>query len=180
LMWQGNVTVKDLTEARASIEPLIMAKVFDGLTEDTLDELETSVQALEVLAAADGEAEYQVDPTLTGFHMLLANATGNPIYPIILKVLLEMTRRVVHLSTVHRDRLRTHAISHRRVVNALKERDLEAALRAMEEHMMEVGSRYASQAHTGTSFKNRTNVDQGVQRPKARQKSTKAPPDGNR
>jgi GntR family transcriptional regulator, transcriptional repressor for pyruvate dehydrogenase complex len=146
LMWQGNVTVENLTDARSSIEALIVTRAFRGLTKEALDRIEASVRELERVVAAGEETEYPVDPTLIDFHLLLADVTGNPIFPIILKVLHEMTKRVMHPSTVNIDRLAMHAASHRAVVDALKGGDLGKALQAMENHMTEVGNRYVSEA----------------------------------
>jgi GntR family transcriptional regulator, transcriptional repressor for pyruvate dehydrogenase complex len=141
LMWQGDVSIADLTDARSSIETLVLTKAFQGLSEETLRILEASVQNLENLAAAGEQDEYPVDPTLTDFHLLLAQATDNPIFPIILKVLLEMTKRVMTPATVDINRLREHAVSHRAVVIALRRGDLNEALHAMEHHMLTVRNR---------------------------------------
>jgi GntR family transcriptional regulator, transcriptional repressor for pyruvate dehydrogenase complex len=139
LMWQGDVSVEDLTDARSSIETLVLTKAFHALTEESLRTLEASVQELENLAATcERDVYHPVDPTLTDFHMLLAEATKNPIFPIILKVLLEMTKRVMKPAKVGVDRLRVHAASHRAVVTAFEKGDLKEALRAMEDHMLGV------------------------------------------
>jgi GntR family transcriptional regulator, transcriptional repressor for pyruvate dehydrogenase complex len=141
LMWQGDVSTEDLTDARSSIETLILTKAFDCMTEEMLGTLDASVQGLENLLAAGERNEYPVDPTLTDFHMLLAEATNNPIFPIILKVLLEMTKRVMTPAKVGIDRLREHVISHRAVVTALRRGDLNAAHHAMKDHMIVVSNR---------------------------------------
>jgi len=141
LMWQGDVTVEDLTDARSSIETLILRKAFDNLTEDSLRALEASVQKLENLVSEKSQGEYPVDPTLTEFHMLLAEASKNPIFPIVLRVLLEMTMRVMRPAKVKAQRLREHVASHRVMVNALRDNDLTAALHAMEQHMVKVADR---------------------------------------
>ena len=144
LMWQGDVGIGHLTDARVAIENLVLRKAFDNMTEESLAILDASVRDLEDLLSSPNQTEYPVDPTLTDFHMLLANATGNPIFPIILKVLLEMTMRVMKPARVGVDRLREHANSHRAVVTALKNDDLAGALHAMEEHMIGVGHRRAA------------------------------------
>jgi DNA-binding FadR family transcriptional regulator len=141
LMWQGDVSIEDLTDARSSIETVILTKAFDCLTEETLQTLDASVQVLENLLTAGKRNEYPVDPTLTDFHMLLAEATNNPIFPIILKVLLEMTKRVMTPAKVGIDRLREHVVAHRAVVTALRRGDLNAAQYAMKDHMIVVSHR---------------------------------------
>jgi GntR family transcriptional regulator, transcriptional repressor for pyruvate dehydrogenase complex len=142
LMWQGDIGTGDLTDARSAIETVILTKAFHLMTDESMRALDESVHGLEELVASGEEGEYPVEPTLTEFHMLLARATTNPIFPIILKVLLEMTMRVMKPANANLDRLKRHAASHRAVVNAMKSGDLEAALAAMEGHMIEVGNRH--------------------------------------
>jgi GntR family transcriptional regulator, transcriptional repressor for pyruvate dehydrogenase complex len=143
LMWQGSVHVRDLTDVRSAIETLILQKAFKNLTESGLLALEASVQELETLVAEGRQQEYPVDPTLTNFHMVLAETTNNPIFPIILKVLMELTVRVMAPPNVGLERLKKHASSHRSVFDALRNRDLASGVRAMEEHLLEVENRYA-------------------------------------
>jgi GntR family transcriptional regulator, transcriptional repressor for pyruvate dehydrogenase complex len=141
LMWQGDLSIENMTDARCSIETLILTKVFSNLTGETLQALEDSFQKLENLIAEGKEDEYPIDPTLTEFHLLLARSTGNPIFPIILKVLIEMTKRVMQPATVGLDRLREHTASHRAILDALKAGDLKATLHAMEDHLATVRNR---------------------------------------
>jgi GntR family transcriptional regulator, transcriptional repressor for pyruvate dehydrogenase complex len=142
LMWQGDIGIPDLTDARSAVEAVILTKAFHHMTDENMRALEESVRGLEELVASGEEGDYPVEPTLTDFHMLLARATTNPIFPIILKVLLEMTMRVMKPAEANMDRLKRHTVSHRAVVNAIKSGDLEAALAAMEGHLVEVGNRY--------------------------------------
>lgn len=143
LMWQGSVRVRDLTDVRSAIETLILEKAYCNLTEDGLLGLEASVQELETLVAKGRQQEHPVDPTLMNFHMMLARATNNPIFPIILKVLMEMTVRVMAPPSVGVERLKEHASSHRSVFDDLRNRDLAGAVAALEEHRLEVQNRYA-------------------------------------
>jgi GntR family transcriptional repressor for pyruvate dehydrogenase complex len=143
LMWQGNVRVRDLTEARSAIETLILKRAFNSMTEDDMLALEASVRELETIVAAGELQEYPIDPTLTSFHMTLARSTNNPIFPIILRVLMELTVRVMTPPSVGLERLKKHALSHRSVFDALRNHDIAGAVRAMEEHMLEVENRHA-------------------------------------
>jgi GntR family transcriptional regulator, transcriptional repressor for pyruvate dehydrogenase complex len=143
LMWQGDVRVRDMTDARSAVETLILEKAFHNMTEDDILALAGFVEELETLVAGGGQREFPVDPTLTNFHLAIARATKNPIFLIILKVLMELTTRVMTPATVGVERLRKHALSHRLIFDALKKRDLQGAMRAMQDHMLEVENRYA-------------------------------------
>jgi GntR family transcriptional regulator, transcriptional repressor for pyruvate dehydrogenase complex len=156
LMWQGDVSIEHLTDARSAIEALVVRKAFDSMTEESIAILDSSVRDLEDLLLSASRAEYPVDPTLTDFHMLLAEATGNPIFPIILKVLLEMTMRVMKPATVGIDRLEEHVVSHREVVTALKNGDLAGALHALEKHMIGVSRRHVAGGKTRKTARKKT------------------------
>src|SRR5208283_3417634 len=99
------------------------------LAPDSLLALESSVRELEALVSEGQQKEYPVDPILTEFHMLLAESTGNPVFPIILKVLTQVTVRVMVPATVNLERLKEHASSHRSIFNALKQGNVDGALR---------------------------------------------------
>jgi GntR family transcriptional regulator, transcriptional repressor for pyruvate dehydrogenase complex len=165
LMWQGRVTIEDLTDARSSIEALIVTKAFRRLTKETFGKLNGSVLELERLVTAREKTEYPVDGILIDFHLLLAEVTGNPIFPIILEVLHEMTKRVIHPSTVTIDRLMMHAASHRAVLDALEDGDLGRALQAMENHMTEVGDRYVREARRAKAKKGQITTNATVATP---------------
>jgi GntR family transcriptional regulator, transcriptional repressor for pyruvate dehydrogenase complex len=145
LMWQGDIFIRDVTDARSAVESLILRKAFENLTEESLLALERSVQELEILAAEGRQETYSVDPTLTDFHLLLARTTNNPVFPIILKVLIEVAVRVMTPPTVGLERLRKHVTSHRLIVTALRKGDLEGAVRALEEHLVVIGNRQSDQ-----------------------------------
>jgi GntR family transcriptional regulator, transcriptional repressor for pyruvate dehydrogenase complex len=146
LLWQGDVRVEDVTDARSAIEQLILEKAFGALTEDGLLSLETSVKELEALVAEGKREEQPVHPTLTDFHLLLARLTNNPIFPIVLRVLLEVNLRVMEPAVVDLERLKKHAAAHRSIADALRAGELNTALRAMERHMKEVGDKRLNKA----------------------------------
>jgi GntR family transcriptional regulator, transcriptional repressor for pyruvate dehydrogenase complex len=141
LMWQENVAVRDVVDVRCGVEKIVLEKAFRNMTNENLITLEKSVGELETLVSEGQEKEYPVDPTLTEFHVLLAEFTGNPVFPIILKVLIQVAVRVLVPATVNLDRLKKHASSHRAIFEALKKADLDEAVRAVEKHMLEVGDR---------------------------------------
>jgi GntR family transcriptional regulator, transcriptional repressor for pyruvate dehydrogenase complex len=140
LVWQGDINVKDLTEARLDYERLILQKVFDRITPEEMMALEKCVQDLEALIVENREGDYPPEPTLTNFHIMLAQATKNPVFPIILRVLMNVTVKVLKPGRLNMKRLERHASYHRTIYEALKRRDLGAALKTIEAHMMEVAN----------------------------------------
>lgn len=138
LIWQGDINLRDLTEARLAVERIILEKAFERISEKELAGLQKCVLELEKLVAESLEEDYAPDPHLTSFHLKLAELTGNQIYPLLLHLMINVTRRVIEPPRVSIDRLRMHAVSHREIYEGLKRRDLSQALTAMEGHMTEV------------------------------------------
>jgi len=143
LMRQGNITLRQVSDARLAIERLVLDKAFDNISDDHLQALEKCVRDLEDLVKQERQEGYPVDPTVTGFHITLAQVTGNPVFEIILRVLIEVTARVLRPTRIDLERLKEHGSSHRSLYEALKNHDREQASRILEEHMLEVENLFA-------------------------------------
>jgi len=90
------------------------------------------------------------------FHMLLARASNNYIFVIIVEALLAVTADI-------RSRLNsgieldTEAVlGHERILQAIKERDSEKALAAMEKHLTENAVLKKAAVRAGTARRTRT------------------------
>ena len=142
LVWQGDINLRDLTEARLDIEKLILERAFDRITQDELEAIDQWVQELETLVAQGQEKDYPVEPTLTNFHIMLAHATKNPVFPIVLRALIDVTRKVIKPRRISVDRLKKHVSFYRSVHQALASRDFAVALQKLNEHMIEVKEQY--------------------------------------
>ena len=142
LVWQGDINLSDLTEARLDIEKLILERAFDRITQDELEAIDKWIQELETLIAEGQENDYPIEPTLTNFHIMLAHATKNPVFPIVLRALMDVTRRVIRVRTISVDRLKKHISFYRSVHQALKSRDFAVALQKLNEHMIAVKEQY--------------------------------------
>jgi DNA-binding FadR family transcriptional regulator len=143
LMRQGDISLRHLTDARLAIEKLVLDKAFDSISNDHLLALEKCVQDLEGLAKEERQEGYPVDPTVTSFHLMLGQITDNPVFEIILRVLIEVTARLLSPTNIDPERLKEHGLSHRSLYEALKNRDRDRGLRILEEHMLEVEGLFA-------------------------------------
>ena len=143
LMRQGDISLRQLTDARLAIEKLILDKVFDDISDDHLLALGKCVQELEGLVEEGRPEGYPVDPTLTAFHMMLASATDNPVFKIILSVLIEVSARLLRPSNTRLERLKKHAAFRRALYEAVKDGDRAGGMRLLEKHMLEIESEYA-------------------------------------
>jgi GntR family transcriptional regulator, transcriptional repressor for pyruvate dehydrogenase complex len=130
LLREGHL-MEDLIEVRRFLETAIAALAADRATPEHIQRLEQNLALLESLRELDRQIEADLQ-----FHNLLAEATGNPVFQILLKALegpmLESRKRTFPRSGVERS-----LAGHRNVLAALKRRDSNAARQAMLEHLSE-------------------------------------------
>ena len=131
-----NLSLKDLSEVRLLLEPYIAEKATLAITQEDLNRLEKLIKESEhaikndiVFESLKGEIE---------FHRIIASITGNPILMFILDFvenLLIDTKEILKpgkefSSKVLRD--------HKRIYNALLERDIKNVHEEMVKHIREV------------------------------------------
>ncbi|HEX2966633.1 MAG TPA: GntR family transcriptional regulator [Syntrophorhabdaceae bacterium] len=138
LIWQGDVNIADITEARIDVEKGILIRAFARITKQEIRAIDKWIGELEVLVSQGKQKRYPVIPTITKFHMMLADATHNTVFPVLLSVLVDVTGRTFNVHELSRSRLKTHIEFYRAVHRALMDKDLAAALKALNEHMIEV------------------------------------------
>jgi len=142
-------TFLQLFEARKIVEVGIASLAAQRITDGQIQELET-LQTRSVSSAGDYDAFLDVDLEL---HHIITNAAGNPFLKRFLtslsRISLASRKRTVTIPGVSRQA----AIDHKAIIAALKDRDPEAASRAMLTHLNNVEKSFLDQAGTG-SFTN--------------------------
>jgi len=119
----------DLVEVRRPLEAAIAALAAERALHGHLEHME---QALEELASARSMGR-RIEADLR-FHDLLAEATGNPIFPVLLRTLAGLMRRSRE-KTLARTGVERSLSGHRAILAAVKLHDSEAARQAMIEHL---------------------------------------------
>jgi GntR family transcriptional repressor for pyruvate dehydrogenase complex len=126
--------VANLNEVRTLLEPGIAALAAERVT---ASDLQTMEQAIEAMDAAMHDADVFAEADLE-FHLALANATQNPLIPILLDPIVDLLRE-------HRKRIflveggpQRGQHHHRRILAAVYERDPAAAREAMCDHLKQV------------------------------------------
>jgi GntR family transcriptional repressor for pyruvate dehydrogenase complex len=127
------ISVDELTAARIEIEKMVLKAVLARDDQDYIKALEESVAlAKELLNKKEEPFRENME-----FHMLLARASRNYIFVIMVEALLAVTADI-------RSRLRSGleldteaVIGHEKILHAMKRRDLQKALTAMEKHLTE-------------------------------------------
>jgi GntR family transcriptional regulator, transcriptional repressor for pyruvate dehydrogenase complex len=141
IVWRRNIRNEDLTEVRLMFEKGILHSAFNKITEDDLKILEKCIEELETVANRKKKGKIQASK-MANFHITLARTTRNPLYEILLDVLMNVTSKVINTKWIDIERLKKHMIFHKAILQGLKDHDLDMALKKMEEHMREVGQYY--------------------------------------
>jgi GntR family transcriptional regulator, transcriptional repressor for pyruvate dehydrogenase complex len=119
-----------LLEVRRQLETSIAALAAERATPEILEALEETIREL----AGPGSLEERIDADLR-FHALLAEATKNPVFGVLLEPLAHLMRlsRKVTLGRTGAERA---AGSHRKILEAVRRGDAEAARNAMLDHLV--------------------------------------------
>jgi GntR family transcriptional regulator, transcriptional repressor for pyruvate dehydrogenase complex len=144
LVSRNDIRLEDLTEVRLAVEKQILQSAFDKINDNDLEMLEKSIEEQEMIIKKKTRQDIPVYYELTNFHIILARATRNPVFEIILKVLMNVTVKVLNLKLTDVERLKKHLLFHKAIYKAIKERDLERAIEKIEGHMLEVAHQYSS------------------------------------
>ena len=122
-------SMENLMQVRWVLEVEVAALAAEHATKEHIARLESAVDEMR-----DGNTiERQVDSDVQ-FHRLLAEATGNPLFPILLKSLEDLLREFRRRTVIVRG-VRSGVGEHAAVLKAVRSRDPEAARAAMIRHM---------------------------------------------
>lgn len=126
-------------EARLALEIYLVAHACDHADDEDFLRLEA---ALAANSAAIGQAEAFI-ATDVGFHRVLTEMTGNPIFLAMHDAIVEwiIHERPLLLNTAANN-VRSHA-QHRAILDAIRARDLVGAIAAMRAHLGDSRARYS-------------------------------------
>jgi GntR family transcriptional repressor for pyruvate dehydrogenase complex len=130
-------TMRDVIEVRGLIEPALAALAAERITDEQLAELGEilSAQQAKVRAGAPyGEEDAR-------FHELIGQAARNELLVTMLAVIWDVLRSSREQWLQSNARAHASLDAHRRILAALRSRDVEAARAASAEHIHEVGQR---------------------------------------
>jgi GntR family transcriptional repressor for pyruvate dehydrogenase complex len=124
----------DLVEARMILEPDIAALAAERATTEQIDQLQGAVNAL---TAASGAVDAWASMD-TEFHNILAHASQNVVMPILLNSVIESLHDQRRSLLMLDGRLDITRDEHQRIIDAIAERQPEAAREAMRAHIERV------------------------------------------
>jgi DNA-binding FadR family transcriptional regulator len=124
----------NLVEVREMLEPEIAALAAKRITDEFITAMTEAVELMEsAFDNVDLFAEADLD-----FHLALAEATQNPIIPILMDSIIDLLREQRKRTGLANGGLQRGQVHHRKIMAAVIGRDPEAARRAMRNHMQQV------------------------------------------
>jgi GntR family transcriptional repressor for pyruvate dehydrogenase complex len=135
LMKFGSVNgFTSLVEVREILEPEIAALAATRITDEYIaamreafEIMETALDNVEVFAEADLD-----------FHLALAEATENPIIPVLVDSIIDLLREQRKRIGLVNGGLQRGQSHHKRILEAVMKRDPQAARQAMQDHLVQV------------------------------------------
>ena len=124
--------VADIHDTRAAIEGLLVCRATQRITDEELSTLDTLCSQHEV-AAASGVAE-DMSAANKAFHSFIAKVADNPEASYILDQGWELVISLRYRFGLSQDRTYEIVRQHRNIVEAIRSRDPERAMRAVQEH----------------------------------------------
>lgn len=132
LLARSAVTVRDVMDARVSIETMLVRLAAQAGTEEDWAELDRSEHALmDAIAAGDVAAAHAAH---AAFHSGILHATHQPALALMLKPITEVARVTGTASVRSGTTADWDLVAHRAILDALRLGDAGAAARAMREH----------------------------------------------
>lgn len=127
----GQLSLTDLTEARTWIESTVIRVACERMTDEVFDRLKANVdEATRLSELHDWEQKAKVN---VEFHIILAEATANPVMIAITQGLMQVMEKVVlALGPTEGDIVLR---SRRRILKHLEKRDADAAVAEMERYL---------------------------------------------
>ena len=137
------VSINHIAEVRLIFEPQTAQLAAERAKSEDLRELEEVIQKMSA-AIKDKELPRSYD---LRFHQLIARAARNPILEMLAESMLEVASKAITELNPSVDTLRHVLRCHRKVFEAVSNRDGKFAFEAMREHIVDVQTRLARQAN---------------------------------
>ncbi len=142
----GNITLKELTETRLGIEMVILESVFRRINQEDLDTLRKNLEEAEA-ETAKGNRPLE---TNLEFHLLLARASKNTLFEMIIKSIMNVTSSFLLKVNPGVDHLQQVVNYHKEIYQALVKGDFQSAEKIMKEHLLEANKRVSDLAKEQT------------------------------
>ncbi len=124
----------NLAEVREILEPQIAALAASRITDDYIQSMQEAYQTMET-AFDDPDLFVEAD---LDFHLALAEATQNPLIPALVDTIIGLLREQRKRTALVEGGLRRGQLHHKKILEAIINRDPQAARLAMHDHLEQV------------------------------------------
>lgn len=125
-------SLEHLKDARLAVEEGMVRRATERATDESLARIAASLRR-QAEAAESGEGFLAAD---MDFHVAIAEGTGNPLFPVFLKAMLDWVS-AFHASAVRTPGMEPVAMAeHRKIYDFMTRRDVEGAAAAMRSHLL--------------------------------------------
>jgi GntR family transcriptional repressor for pyruvate dehydrogenase complex len=132
----GKVTVADLTEARIWLEQAIVEQAAERRTDEDLRQIEANILQSEA-HSSDFAAQREIN---RAFNMLVAAAAKNPIFSVLVHSLTGVVVEFLEDLKPNFEYVASVPSQHRRIFEAIRDRDVARARAAVVEHLRSIES----------------------------------------
>lgn len=132
-----DLSLDDLSEVRLVLEPYVAERSARVISQEDLHRLEELNRESE--STLQGEASFDLRRNEIEFHRTIGRATGNPILSFILEFVENLLVDAKEVLRPDQEFSRRVLLAHKRIVEALREKDPEKAAEEMARHVKEVG-----------------------------------------
>jgi len=138
----GDVTHRELTEARLGVEMVVLESVIKKITAEDLSQLKQNIEDSErqILAGQRGTQDN------LNFHVLLARSSKNLLYEMIVKSFMTVNEFFIQSLRPEVRYVKRILESHKGIYEAICEKDLQEAKEKMEKHIIDVNRKHMAVA----------------------------------
>lgn len=133
----GNISIREITEVRVSIETIIMESCFDSLGEKEIAALERNIERCEELIK-EGKTIFG---EVQNFHVLLSSYSNNRLLRYILVSLVDISDSYIESIKARVSGTPSplaHIKQHKAILEAIKNKDLDESKRLLVKHLNSV------------------------------------------
>jgi GntR family transcriptional repressor for pyruvate dehydrogenase complex len=123
-----------IRELRLALEVNMLEHVLARMSDDDLIQMEKTIDdAQKQLQRGDVPVS-----DISAFHLVIAKASRNPLYEMLLRSMVNIGIHTLAMGANRRDFLGSHLAQHRKILAALKDRNLAKAKKALEDHILSI------------------------------------------
>jgi len=131
ILSMGRAKVSDIMEVRLDVEPVVEGLAADRATDQDIQDLRNNLLSMPE-APGDEYVSWNVE-----FHRLIAKASHNPMYNILVNILMDFTEEMV-LRLKPTERVLHEPHWHPDILERIESRDVEGARRVFRDHLQEI------------------------------------------